>query len=148
MADFPPACLLPILKLDATQNENSHCSALVVSVHSAGTVFFRTRRTRASSLAPNAQRRTKNRFQTKPREKEQMGAISDKLDVAVNIAGALTGARTLILVPATGLHSLPHGGPVAGQAIAQSTSVDAQFTAIANCLKSIAAAVKDLEDRK
>jgi hypothetical protein len=77
-----------------------------------------------------------------------MGAISEKLEAAVNVATALTAGKTMILVPAAGLVSPPHGGPVIGQAIALPTNLDAQFTAIANCLRSIAAAVKELEDRK
>jgi hypothetical protein len=77
-----------------------------------------------------------------------MGLISEKLDVQVNIACSLTAAKTVIPVPGSGLVSGPHGGPVAGAAMAQSASIDAQFTAIANCLRSIAMAVKELEDRK
>lgn len=77
-----------------------------------------------------------------------MGAISEKLEVAVNVAVSLTSGKTMIFVPASGLVSPPHGGPVAGQAMALPTNIDAQFTAIANCLRSIAAAVKELEDRK
>ena len=77
-----------------------------------------------------------------------MGLISEKLEVQVNIACSMTAAKTVIPVPGNGLISGPHGGPVAGAAMAQSASVDAQFTAIANCLRSIAAAIKELDDRK
>jgi hypothetical protein len=77
-----------------------------------------------------------------------MGAISEKLEVAVNVAASLTAGKTIILVPAAGLVSPPHGGAVVGQAMALPTNLDAQFTAIANCLRSIAIAVKELEDRK
>jgi hypothetical protein len=77
-----------------------------------------------------------------------MGQISDKLDMEIAKVAALTSAPTLVLVPGTGLISGPAGGPVVGQSIAVTSSLDMQITAIVSCLKSMAAAIKKLEDRK
>ena len=77
-----------------------------------------------------------------------MGAIADKLEAEIHKAQALTSVKTAIHVPAGGLTSLPHGGPVAGMAIAQSPNLDMQISAITACLKSLFLAIKELEDRK
>jgi hypothetical protein len=77
-----------------------------------------------------------------------MGAISDKLEGEIHKVAGLTAARTVITVPSNGLVSMPHGGAVAGMAMAQSASVDAQIGAIVACLKSLAGAIKELEDHK
>jgi len=77
-----------------------------------------------------------------------MGAISDKLEGEIFKVVAMTSPKTMIMVPGSGLVSMPHGGPVAGQAMAVSTSVDVQIAAIVACLKSLHGAIKELEDHK
>jgi hypothetical protein len=93
-------------------------------------------------------RTDQNRFQTEQREKERMGAISDKLEGEIHKIVALTSQKTIITVPGNGLISMPHGGPLAGQAMALSTSVDMQIAAIVACIRSLAVAIKELEDHR
>ena len=76
-----------------------------------------------------------------------MGKISNDLDVEIGRVSALLSVHAPLQVPGNGLMAGPHGGPVQGVAIVAAGNLNSQMDAIYRCLKAIADAVKQLDEK-